>query len=54
MKNKEIQTRENWGVSYGQMVWREFTKSRLNVLCLGFIIFLFVIAVFAPFLATGR
>ncbi|MHC4122759.1 MAG: ABC transporter permease [Planctomycetota bacterium] len=43
-----------WGFSYGQMVWREFAKVRLNVLSLGFIVFLFVVAVFAPFLANDK
>jgi len=43
-----------WGVSYGEMVAHEFTKSRLNVACLVFIVFLFVVAVFAPFLANDK
>jgi peptide/nickel transport system permease protein len=43
-----------WGLSYGQMVSREFFKSRLNAACLYFIIFLFAIAVFAPFIANDK
>lgn len=43
-----------WGVSYGEMVAREFVKSRLNVVCLIFIVFLFAVAVFAPFLANDK
>ena len=46
--------KSEWGVSYGQMVWREFVKSRLNVVCLVFILFLFSTAVFAPFLANDK
>jgi peptide/nickel transport system permease protein len=36
------------------MVSREFFKSRLNTLCLVFIIFLFTVAVLAPFLANDK
>ncbi len=42
------------GVSYGQMVSREFFKSRLNRISLWFIIFLFVVTVLAPFLANDK
>ena len=48
------QVRESWGTSYGQMVWREFFKSRLNTACMIFIIFLFAAAVLAPFLANDK
>ncbi len=48
------QRKENWGVSYGEMVWRQFAKNRLNVVCLAFIVFLFAAAVFAPFLANDK
>lgn len=48
------QEKSGWGVSYGEMVWREFTKSRLNLVCLGFIVFLFVTAILAPFLANDK
>ena len=44
----------DWGVSYGDMVSREFVKSWLNVACLIFIVFLFAIAVLAPFLANDK
>jgi peptide/nickel transport system permease protein len=43
-----------WGVSYGEMVGREFVKSKLNVACLIFIVFLFAVAVLAPFLANDK
>lgn len=46
--------KSSWGVSYGELVWREFCKSRLTMVCLGFIVFLFVMAVFAPFLANDK
>lgn len=42
------------GTSYGQMVAREFFKSRLSTLSLCFIVFLFVVAVFAPFIASDK
>ncbi|MFI4910409.1 MAG: ABC transporter permease [Sedimentisphaeraceae bacterium JB056] len=48
------QTDNNWGTSYGQMVSREFFKSILNKLSLGFIILLFTIAVLAPFIANDK
>ena len=51
---KQIIDKTDWGISYGQMVWKGFTKARLNVVCLAFIAFLFVIAVFAPFLANDK
>ena len=44
----------DWGVSYGQMVSREFFKSKLNAFALGFIIFLFAVAIFAPFIANDK
>jgi len=48
------QNNKSWGVSYGQMVWHEFRKSRFTLVWLGFIVFLFVIAVLAPFLANDK
>jgi len=48
------QGKTSWGVSYGEMVSREFVKSRLNVICLMFIVFLFAVAVLAPFLANDK
>jgi peptide/nickel transport system permease protein len=51
---RQIQKKLQWGVSYGEMVAREFVKSRLNAACLVFIVFLFVAAVFAPFLANDK
>lgn len=44
----------DWGTSYGELVWREFTKSPLSVACLIFIIILFIVAVLAPFLASDK
>jgi len=52
--SKKKQQHADWGISYGEMVWREFAKNKLNVVCLGFIIFLFVLAVLAPFLANDK
>ena len=46
--------KENWGVSYGEMVWRQFAKNRLNIVCMAFIVFLFTVAVLAPFLANDK
>ncbi len=51
---KQLQDRTKWGDSFGEMVWREFVKNRLNVLCLIFITFLFIFAVLAPFLANDK
>jgi peptide/nickel transport system permease protein len=45
---------KSWGVSYGEMVRREFAKNKLNVVSLVLIIFLFALAVFAPFLANDK
>jgi len=52
--SKQSQGRTSWGVSYGEMVLREFVKSRFNAACLIFIIFLFAVAVLAPFLANDK
>ncbi len=52
--SKHVQGKSNWGTSYGELVWREFAKSRLNKICLVFIVFLFVVAIFAPFLANDK
>ncbi|UCE98579.1 MAG: ABC transporter permease [Planctomycetota bacterium] len=52
--NKESQEKAKWGTSYGELVWGEFVKSRLNVVCLIFVIFLFLVAIFAPFLANDK
>jgi peptide/nickel transport system permease protein len=51
---KKFTDNKNWGTSYGQLVWQQFTKSRTNLLCLWFIIILFTIAVFAPFIANDK
>lgn len=45
---------KNWGISYGELVWREFAKSKFNLFWLGVILFLFVIAVLAPFIANDK
>ncbi len=52
--NKLSQQQKNWGVSYGEMVWREFTKNKLTLAWLVFIVFLFILAIFAPFLANDK
>jgi peptide/nickel transport system permease protein len=51
---EQRERKSQWGVSYGQMVWREFVKNRLNVVCLVFIVILFSTAVFASFLANDK
>jgi len=45
---------KDWGTSYGEMVWHEFAKSKFTLLWLGFIVVLFVVAVFAPFFANDK
>ena len=52
--SKKPQEKTKWGQSYGELVWQEFSKNWLNRLCLGFIFFLFAVAVFAPFLANDK
>ncbi len=52
--NNLSQKKSNWGTSYGELVWKEFTKSRLSVISLAFIILLFIVAVLAPFLANDK
>lgn len=44
----------SWGLSYGELLWRQFSKSRLNLACLIFLVLLFSLAVFAPFLANDK
>jgi len=51
--NKKTEEK-NWKLSYSQMIWRRFTKSRLNLACLIFVLFLFLLAVFAPFIANDK
>jgi peptide/nickel transport system permease protein len=45
---------KNWGTSYGQLVWQQFTKNRTNLVCMWFIIILFTLAVIAPFIANDK
>ncbi len=52
--SKQPQKKSNWGVSYSELVRREFVKSWLNLICLIFIIFLFAVAILAPFLANDK
>jgi len=52
--DKSNQQKKNWGTSYGEMVWHEFAKSKFTLLWLGFIIILFLFAIFAPFLANDK
>jgi peptide/nickel transport system permease protein len=51
---KPNQQHKEWGTSYGEMVWHEFTKSKFIVVWLGFIILLFLLAIFAPFIANDK
>ncbi|MBW8002821.1 MAG: ABC transporter permease [Planctomycetes bacterium] len=46
--------KKDWGVSYGEMVTREFMKNKLNVACLVFIVIMFTVAVLAPFIANDK
>lgn len=50
----QYRKKQQWGRSYGELVWHEFKKSPLNLLSLAFIIFLFAVAVLAPFLANDK
>ncbi len=52
--NKEIDKRKDWGKSFGEVVWVEFLKNKLSVISLGFIVFLFLVAIFAPFIANDK
>lgn len=52
--NKQPESKVNWGVSYGEMVFREFAKGWLNVVCMVLIAFLFAVAILAPFLANDK
>ncbi len=52
--NKRLTQKASWGISYGELVWREFFKSRLNQISLAFIVFLFLLAIFAPFIANDK
>jgi peptide/nickel transport system permease protein len=45
---------KNWGTSYGQLVWQQFTANRMSLICLWFIIILFTMAVFAPLIANDK
>ncbi len=51
---KQPTDKKNWGRSYGEMVWKEFAKSKLSIASLVFIVFLFFLAIFAPFLANDK
>jgi len=56
-QNSKLKTKNSkllWGASYGELVWRQFCKSRLNVVCLIFVVLLFLLAVLAPFLANDK
>ena len=52
--SQQTQIKENQNSSYSGMVWRRFVKSRGNMICLGFMVFLFAMAVLAPFLANDK
>lgn len=46
--------KNEWGTSYGQLVWQQFTKYRMNMISMGFLILLFSMAVLAPFIANDK
>lgn len=50
----EKEIKKEWGTSYGQLVWQQFTKNAANLVCMWFIVILFTIAVFAPFIANDK
>jgi peptide/nickel transport system permease protein len=51
----EVEIRhEKAGQSYGQLVWRQFVKKPHAVAGLVFVVFWFLVAIFAPFLASNR
>ena len=50
----KVTNRKSWGVSYGELVWKEFIKNKLNVFFMWVIVGLFAIAVLAPFLANDK
>ena len=52
--NNQNNNNKNWGTSYGQLVWQQFTRNRTNLICLWFIIVLFTIAVLAPLIANDK
>lgn len=51
---KQVKETTRLDASYGELIWRRFTKSRLNLVCLIFVLFLFLLAVFAPFIANDK
>ena len=51
---KEPDNKANWGISYGELVWREFGKNRMSVISTVFIVFIFIVAVLAPFVANDK
>jgi peptide/nickel transport system permease protein len=52
--SKEPDNKANWGISYGELVWREFGKNRMSVISTVFIVFVFIVAVLAPFVANDK
>lgn len=52
MNNKHINN--EWGTSYGQLVWQQFVKYRANMICMWFLVMLFTLAVLAPFIANDK
>ena len=52
--NNQNNNNKNWGTSYGQLVWQQFTRNRTSLVCLWFIIVLFTIAVLAPLIANDK
>ncbi|MHB0946523.1 MAG: hypothetical protein ACYC3B_05095, partial [Sedimentisphaerales bacterium] len=47
-------SRKTWGTSYSQLVWQQFSSNYVNLVCMWFLIFLFTVAVFAPFIANDK
>ncbi|MGE4285933.1 MAG: ABC transporter permease [Phycisphaerae bacterium] len=47
-------TTEKWGRSFWQLAWEQFKTNRMNMICLWFISGLFLVAIFAPFIANDK
>ncbi|MFH1614130.1 MAG: ABC transporter permease [Planctomycetota bacterium] len=51
---KSVPQKQIWGLSYGELVWREFSKNIINIVCMASVVVLFALAVLAPFLANDK
>lgn len=51
---REETQKNSWGKSFGQLAWEQFKKNKLNIVCLVFILCLFLTAILAPFIANNK